>query len=83
MTFYDVWLDQPEHPAAFFVVVEGIQAGRWRGEQTDPLAWQAQMTRAEIEALIWKRRAARAENPSGTSSTLPEASGTLIEPKSE
>ena len=60
MTFCDVWLEQPGHPAAFFPeghaaffrVKEGIEAGRWRGEQTDPLVWQARMTRAEIEALI-------------------------------
>jgi hypothetical protein len=60
MTYYDVWITQPEQPvaffpegrAAFFVVKEGIEGGRWRGEQTDHLTWRARMTRSEIEALI-------------------------------
>ena len=60
MTFYDVWLDQPEQAAAFFpegyaaffTLKEGIDAGRWRGEQTSHLVWQAKMTRAEVEVLI-------------------------------
>jgi hypothetical protein len=60
VTFYDVWLDQPEHPAAFFpegratffLVKEGIESGRFRGEHADHLVWQAQMTRAEIEELV-------------------------------
>jgi hypothetical protein len=61
MTIFDCWLagpdDErtcflPEGRDAFFNLKEGIQAGRYRGEQVDPLTWQAEMTKTEISAFI-------------------------------
>jgi len=42
----------PEGHAAHFAIRKGIESGRLRGEQVDPLVWAAVMTKQEIVALL-------------------------------
>jgi hypothetical protein len=64
LTYFDAWIRAPDASgeaatawlpdgkAAFFAIRDGIRSGRFRGEQVDPLAWHATVTRAQLEELL-------------------------------